>query len=106
MAYKIVKNLKSLNKFKILEQLQQGVRENEKKKGKKHQVFRLSFDSRRCFDERIMEQKLDYIHYNPVNGIWRLVDDFVKYPHSSAASYELGKGNKYLTHYKEVNPDI
>ena len=106
MAFKIVKNLIILKKLEILEQLQQGVQENEKKKGKKHQVFRLSYDIRRCFDEMMVGQKLDYLHFNPVSGIWNLVDDFVDYPHSSAAYYELGKGNKYLTHYKEVTYEV
>jgi hypothetical protein len=57
-----------------------------------HQVFRLSFDARICANEKMVEQKLDYIHHNPVRGKWNLVDDFVKYPHSSAAFYELGDG--------------
>ena len=50
----------------------------------------------------MVEQKLEYTHHNPVSGKWNLVDDFVNYPHSSAAYYELGKENKYITHYKEL----
>lgn len=103
MAYAIVNNLKKLANHKVLKQLRQSVQENEKVKGKKHQVFRLSFDGRECFDEKMLEQKLDYIHHNSVSGKWRLVEDFVQYKHSSAAYYELGIENKYITHYKELN---
>jgi len=103
MAYAIVDNLKKEGKSGILNALKEGVQENEKKKGKKHQVFRLSFDARKCFDEKMVEQKLNYIHHNPVSGKWRIVDNFVNYKHSSAAYYELGAENKYVTHYKNVN---
>ena len=34
---------------------------------------------------------LDYIHGNPVQGKWSLVNDFVEYPYSSARFYELGE---------------
>jgi hypothetical protein len=71
--------------------------------GTLNQVFRLSFDGRLCFDEKMIEQKMDYIHRNPVSGKWNLVEDYTDYPYSSAAYYELGKANKYITHYKELN---
>jgi hypothetical protein len=47
---------------------------------------------------------LDYIHHNPVKGKWSLVDDFAKYPYSSASFYELGKENEMvgLIHYKDA----
>ncbi len=103
MAYAIVKNLKNKDKTALLHTLQKGVQENEKKKGKKHQVFRLSFDARKCLDEQMVEQKLEYIHHNPVSGKWNLAKKFVEYRHSSAAFYELGVKNKYITHYKNVD---
>ena len=76
----------------------------EKLVGKKHQVFRLSFDARVCYDEKMVEQKLDYIHHNPVKGRWALVEDFALYPHSSAGFYELGKHDNMvpLVHYKDL----
>ncbi len=102
MAYAIVKGLKMEQKETLLSTLQKGVKENEKRKGKKHQVFRLSFDARECFDEKMAEQKLEYIHHNPVNGRWRLAGDFADYQHSSAAYYEKGEENIFVTHYKEI----
>ncbi len=105
MAYDIVKNLKINDKWDILRSLEAGVKDNERKKGKKHQVFRMSFDARKCFDEKMILQKLDYIHHNPVKGKWSLAGDFTKYLHSSAAYYELGEENEFVTHFKEVNID-
>ena len=70
--------------------------------GKKHKVFRQSFDAKECFSIEILEQKLDYIHANPVSGKWNLVDYFTDNKYSSASFYELGVKNEYITHYKEV----
>ncbi len=102
MAYNIARNLYKQSKYGLLKELTNGVQENEKKIGKKHQVFRLSFDARICFDEKMIEQRLDYIHYNPISGKWNLADNFVEYYHSSAAFYEDGTENEYVTHYKDV----
>ena len=52
----------------------------------------------------MIEQKLEYIHHNPVKGKWNLVDDFTNYIHSSASFYELGKpGIVQIKHYKDLN---
>jgi hypothetical protein len=59
-------------------------------KGKKHKVFQLSFDARKCYSEEVIEQKLDYIQHNPVKGKWSLVEDFALYEYSSAGFYEVG----------------
>ena len=52
----------------------------------------------------MVEQKLDYIHHNPVKGKWALVEDFALYPHSSAGFYELGEHDNMapLVHYKDL----
>ena len=103
MAYDIISRLTSLNKIGLLNQLKEGVQKNEARKGKKHQVFRLSFDARECFNMEVLEQKLDYIHHNPVSGKWNLVDDYCEYEHSSASFYEEDKQPKFpLMHYKDI----
>lgn len=106
IAYGIVKRLKQKGKEGLLKLLSEGVQKTERAKGKKHQVFRLSFDAKLCIDETMIEQKLDYTHRNPVSGRWNLVDDFTEYHHSSAAFYELEKTNEYLTHYKEILNEV
>ena len=103
MAYSIVTGLKRAGKVDILRILEGGVEKAELLKKKRHQVFRLSFDARMCYSEKMIEQKLDYIHYNPVRGKWNLVDDFTKYLHSSARFYELGIQPDFeMTHYKDL----
>lgn len=103
MAYDIVQSLKKSGKTGVLERLAAGVQPRERFKGKLHQVFRLSFDARKCLDEKMVWQKLDYMHRNPVSGKWKLVDDFTKYPHSSAGYYELGVRGKFdVFHYKDL----
>ncbi len=103
MAYNIVQKLEQNRNVKILEILKAGVQKSERRKGKKHQVFRLSFDAKKCYDESMIEQKLKYIHGNPVSGKWNLVSDFTDYIHSSASFYELGKKGIYeVLHYKAI----
>jgi hypothetical protein len=103
MAYDIVNGLKKQGKQDLLKILHEGVEQKEKLRGKLHEVFHPSFDARMCHSEWMVEQKLDYVHHNPVKGKWSLTDDFTKYPYSSAAFYELGiKGVVDLTHYKEL----
>ena len=60
-------------------------------KGKRHQVFRLSFDAKLTNDAEGIPRTQDYIHHNPVSGKWNLVDDFVDYEYSSAGYYENDK---------------
>ena len=62
MAYDIIQQLRQQAKTALLELLQRGVKRKEKHIGKLHQVFRPSFDARFCHSERMVEQKLDYIH--------------------------------------------
>ena len=103
IAYGDIKRLEQRRKSGILNLLRQDVHVMDRKKGKKHQVFRISFDAKLCFSERMLEQKLDYIHRNPVSGKWRLVSDYIDYEHSSAAYYELNnKVTADVTHYKAI----
>ena len=103
MAYEIVSILKENNRIDMLDLLKKGVQKKELKKGKKHQVFRALFDAKPCFDQSMVEQKLTYIHANPVSGKWNLVTDFVDYKHSSASFYENGDKSLFeVTHYKDI----
>jgi len=103
MAYDIVSRLKKNNRIDLLAKLEEAVDANERTKGKKHQIFQLSFDARVCDDERMLVQRLEYMHANPVKGKWSLVEDFVNYAHSSAAFYETSKDDRgVMTHYLSV----
>ena len=67
----------------------------EKKKGQLHKVFSDSFDAKGIYNENFFNQKLKYIHCNPVSGKWKLVIDYTDYEHSSASFYETGKVKGY-----------
>ena len=63
----------------------------------------MSFDARKCVDEKRVEQKLGYMHHNPVQGKWNLVEEYVDYQHSSARFNETWVyGVCEVTHHKEI----
>ncbi|HEV8083214.1 MAG TPA: hypothetical protein VGP55_08445 [Chitinophagaceae bacterium] len=68
-----------------------------------HKVFKDSFDAKAIFSEKFLVQKLNYIHYNSVSGIWNLAEDFVSYEHRSASFYEEGIIKHFEPkHYKSL----
>jgi len=54
-------------------------------------------------ERRILEQKLDYIHLNPLQKHWNLVTDPNDYLYSSCSFYEK-EDNRFdwLTHYMDA----
>src|SRR5215210_4670998 len=56
-AYEIINRLKQLNENKILQQLEQGLSEREKKKGQLHKVFKDSFDAKPIYTRSFLLQK-------------------------------------------------
>ncbi|MFC2124412.1 transposase [Bacteroidota bacterium] len=102
LSYEIIKRLKNNEGSTLLTRiLSDFISNREKQKGQKHKVWFDSFDAKPCYSRRVIEQKLDYIHENPVLGSWNLVKDFAKFQYSSAAYYELGNHDPYLTHYMD-----
>ena len=55
------------------------------------------------YDRKILEQKLDYIHFNPMQSHWNLVTDPNDYFFSSCSFYEKeDKRFNWLMHYADV----
>ena len=102
LAYEIVRRLKENGEVSILTKLSCAVNQTDKSNNKRHQVFRPSFDAKTCPSLKILEQKISYIHKNPVSGKWNLAKDWAGYPYSSADYYEFGAENKWVTDYNEV----
>ncbi len=90
MAYDIVARLQAAGREDLLAQLRSGVRVSDTDRKQKHRVFETSSDIKECFDGKMIEEKLKYMHANPVSKHWRLADDAVEYPHSSFAFYAKG----------------
>lgn len=57
---------------------------------KDHQIWKKHSLSIEIFSRRFAKQKLDYIHFNPVMGKWKLSKDDLDYFFSSARFYETG----------------
>ena len=90
LAYEIRKRLITSGEHGMLARLRAAVRACDAARGQLYRVFMPSSDIRECFDEAMIQQKLDYIHANPVKGKWQLAENFLDYPHSSAGYYERG----------------
>ncbi|HEV7424111.1 MAG TPA: hypothetical protein VGO21_02890 [Candidatus Paceibacterota bacterium] len=95
MAYEIIKRLEIRKENDLLDRLATSVSKREKKKGQLHKVFIDSFDAKGIYSKWFFDQKLKYIHLNPVRGKWQLVDDYTQYEHSSASFYEIGEVKRY-----------
>ena len=57
---------------------------------KKHEIWQRDFLGIEIYSRNVAKQKLDYIHFNPVSGKWKLSNDDVSYYYSSARYYETG----------------
>lgn len=90
IAYGILDRLKQAGRTDILNKLSAGVTTSDKNRGKLHQVFEGSFDIKECSTLKFINQKLDYIHNNPVAKKWSLAERTIDYMHSSALFYETG----------------
>jgi len=95
MAYQLVGRLKQIDRRNLLNLMRAGVNKTDKSRGKLHQVFQPSFDWKECWSDHFIEQKLDYMHRNPMEGKWHLTEDIVEYPHSSARYYLTGQHGLY-----------
>lgn len=103
MAYDIIERLESRNEEGLLARLRAAVCATDRRRGKKHEVWKDSFDVKHCRTEKFLLQKLNYIHNNPCAGKWKLADSTICYPHSSALFYLSGKTACYpIKDYREL----
>ena len=103
ISYGMVNRLRQQNNNEILTRLESFVKPSDKRKGKLHEVFEPSFDWKSCTTERFIQQKLNYIHNNPCQGSWNLVNQPWEYLHSSAQFYLLGEQGVYnITSYSLI----
>ena len=60
---------------------------------KEYEIWKRDSLAIEIFSREVARQKLDYIHANPVRGIWKLAKDDIHYYYSSARFYEYGQEN-------------
>jgi len=104
MAYELINCLQQQRQDEILNRLSAACSEKEKAKGQKHKVFEPSFDAKPVYTLDFLNQKLTYIHNNPLSGKWNLCNEFTDYPHSSAAFYVDDKWHPIvnITDYRSI----
>ena len=92
----------------ILSILARLVTPEEAKRKKKHRVFEISSDIKPCYTEKILVQKLEYVHANPISGKWKLAETFDQYQHSSARFYELNEEHPKvrISHHKDLGSRV
>ena len=82
-ARQIIRQLQVESNQKILDVL----RKKGKDKKQEFKVWEDGYDARDVFSVEFLEQKMNYIHYNPCQAQWRLVDLPEEFPWSSARFY-------------------
>jgi len=89
LAYSIIKLLKEDKYFSVLDFFQENARIKFKAK---HKVFEDGYDCLIIQTQKFFLEKVNYIHNNPCQEKWRLVESPEDYKYSSAANYILGQG--------------
>lgn len=95
IAYELISRLDKAGNADFLQQLEKAVSAKDKNNGKKHEVWKESFDWKYCETIKFAYQKLIYMHNNPCAGKWKLAEDITTYEHSSARYYISGKHAAY-----------
>jgi putative transposase len=93
-------------------QFLEGLRKNDSKlldrfkverNSRNHQFWQRNALPIIMYDRKILEQKLNYIHTNPLQSHWHLVEDPNDYFFSSCSFYEQGDNRfNWLTHYMDA----
>ena len=89
LAYQIIELLKQDKQYKLLKFFNANARIKD---NAKHKVFEDRYDSLLIETHKFFLQKLNYIHRNPCQENWNLVEKPEDYKHSSTSNYILGKG--------------
>jgi REP element-mobilizing transposase RayT len=85
-AHEILKKLRADNQKELLDlfhQLKRDVRHD-------HSIWQ-DIQAKNIYSMDFLQQKMDYIHQNPVSREWKLAGDRADYPYSSAGYYDYGR---------------
>jgi REP element-mobilizing transposase RayT len=73
-------------------------------KDREYQIWERNPLSVELISQKVLVQKLDYIHGNPVQEKWELCEDFLEYKYSSARFYYTEESEwDFLSHYGEYS---
>ena len=85
-AHEILKKLKANNRQDLLDIFGQRKRDQRHE----HSIWQ-DIQAKNIYSMDFLQQKLEYIHQNPVAKEWKLVKDRADYPYSSAGYYDYRK---------------
>lgn len=92
-AHQFLKSLQKNNKRRLLDF-------RVYKSDRKHQFWNRNPFEIEIYTDKVFEQKLNYIHHNPIQQKWQLIDSLMKYKYSSIRFYEDGVDEfGFLTNY-------
>lgn len=85
-AHEILKKVRKDGKKEWLKTFEQEKRDLRHK----HSVWQ-DIQAKNIFSMEVLEQKMEYIHQNPVSKDWKLAKDRADYEYSSAGYYDYGR---------------
>ena len=85
-AHEILKKLHADNRKDLLELFSQ----NKRDPRHEHSIWQ-DIQAKNIYSMDVLQQKLEYIHQNPVAKDWRLAEDRVDYSYSTAGYYDHGR---------------
>jgi REP element-mobilizing transposase RayT len=102
IAYEIIKLLEESNQHDLLWELYSSVTVSERERGKRHKVFKTSFDSVVINDVDVLHRILKYIHDNPCNKKWQLAASGDQYAYSSAGYYDNEVPDRFVFDHRKL----
>ena len=85
-AHEILKKLKAQNQKDLLDLFKQKKRDDRHE----HSIWQ-DIQAKNIYSMGFLQQKMEYIHQNPIAKDWKLVDDRADYLYSSAGYYDYGR---------------
>lgn len=85
-AHEILKKVREDNKTEWLNTFEQEKRDSRHK----HSIWQ-DIQAKNIFSMEVLEQKIEYIHQNPIAKDWKLASDRADYVYSSAGYYDYGR---------------
>jgi len=85
-AHEILKKLRADKQKDLLYLFHQRKRDDRHE----HSIWQ-DIQAKNIFSMDFLQQKMDYIHQNPIAKEWKLAEDRADYPYSSAGFYDYGR---------------
>ena len=85
-AHEILKRLRDENQKDLLDPFEEKKRDSRHE----HSIWQ-DIQAKNIYSMDFLQQKLEYIHQNPIAKEWKLVNDSADYPYSSAGYYDFGR---------------